>query len=45
MNNRAKKPSEQIRDFFKRIGGTVTRSGFGAVSLGEYGVDVYKRQE
>lgn len=38
MNNRAKKPSEQIRDFFKRIGGTVTRSGFGAVSLGEYGV-------
>lgn len=38
MNNRAKKPSEQIRDFFKRIGGAVTRSGFGEVSLGEYGV-------
>ena len=38
VNNPAKKRSEQIRDFFKRIGGTVTRSGFGAVSLGEYGV-------
>ena len=38
MNNRAEPPAEPIGDFFRRIGGTVTRSGFGAVSLGEYGV-------
>lgn len=38
MNDKTKKPSEQIADFFKSLGNKVFRSGFGDVSLGEYGV-------
>lgn len=37
MNDRAKKPSEQIRTFFSKIG-SVFRKGFGEVSFGEYGI-------
>lgn len=37
MNDRSKKASEQIRDFFSSVK-SVFRQGFGAVSFGEYGV-------
>ena len=37
MNDRSKKPSEQIRAFFSKIG-SVFRKGFGEVSFGEYGI-------
>ena len=37
MNQRNKKPSDQIRDFFSKVG-SVFRRGFGTVSFGEYGV-------
>ena len=38
MNDRAKKPSEQIADFFKRIGNRITRRGLGDVILDDYGI-------
>lgn len=38
MNDRTKKPSEQIRDFFAKLGSSVFRPGFGSVLFGEYGV-------
>lgn len=36
MKSSGKKVSEQISDFFKRIGGQVERPGFGSVELGKY---------
>ena len=39
MNDRSKKPSEQITAFFKRIGNVVRRANFGDVILDQYGVD------
>ena len=38
LNDRTVKPDQQIRNFFRTIGGKIFRSGFGDVSLGEYGV-------
>lgn len=38
LNDRIVKPDQQIRNFFRTIGGKIFRSGFGDVSLGEYGV-------
>lgn len=38
MNAKSKKPSEQIREFFAKIGNKVFRPSFGEVSLNEYGV-------
>lgn len=38
LNDRTVKPDQQIRNFFRTIGGKISRSGFGDVSLGEYGV-------
>lgn len=38
MNAKSKKPSEQIREFFAKIGNKVFRPNFGEVSLNEYGV-------
>lgn len=38
LNDRTVKPDQQIRNFFRTIGGKIFRSGLGDVSLGEYGV-------
>ncbi len=38
MNDRTKKASEQIADFFRRIGNSVIRKGFGEVHFNNYGV-------
>lgn len=38
LNDRTVKPDQQIRNFFRTIGGKIFRSGFGDVSLGECGV-------
>lgn len=38
LNDRTVKTDQQIRNFFRTIGGKIFRSGFGDVSLGEYGV-------
>lgn len=38
LNDRSKKPSEQIAAFFKSLGNKVFRSGFGDVALNDYGV-------
>lgn len=38
MNDRTKKPSEQITAFFRKIGNIVHRDGLGDVVFGDYGV-------
>ena len=38
MNDKTKKPSEQIKDFFESVGNSVIRTGFGKIELNDYGV-------
>lgn len=38
FNNRSAKLTDQIREFFAKLGNKVSRNGFGDVSLGEYGI-------